>query len=423
MEAILRNTSLMWSLFHCIVMFMLLFESRFSKKKTTVITICTITPLLLLNLALLIVLGLEKGAQLIVFTCVLPSFVLFFLMAKHRGFRFIFTFCVVDTITYEIILLTGMLDRLLGIGNSIVMFLLRLVIFPLLEFAIIRYIGKYYHRFLNLVPKGWGIFSTLSINFYVLLLVASAYPTIIWSRPEDLPVMLLICIMMPIIYYSAFRVLTLQAAFHDSANEAQILDMQVKLANERILSDAENESRLKALRHDLRHHMLLLNDYIKNEEKEKAIEHIASITDYVDSTMPKQFCLNGVVNVILSHYANIAKTKGIDFICEVSLSRQLPVSDIDLVVILSNALENAVNALEICDTKRIEIKGFESDGKFFFEVKNPFCGEVEFENDLPVSRRENHGYGTKSIAAIVEKHEGIYSFTVEDDIFVFRCAI
>ena len=423
MADILRNISIMWSLFHCVIMFMLLFESRFSKKKTATITTLTIIPLILLNVLGIIFLGLEKGTQMMALTYIFPSFILFFWMSQHRGFRFVFTFCTVGTIVYEIIVLTGMLDHVLKMGNSLVMFFARLLIFPLLEFLVIRFFRKSYHKFQNLVPRGWGILSLLSIIFYVLLFVASVYPTIIWSRPDDYPVMILICILMPIIYYSAFRVLTIQSQFHESANKAQILDLQVKLANERILSDAENENRLKTLRHDLRHHMLLLNDYIKNGETEDALEHIGSITKYVDSTIPKQFCLNGVVNVILSHYANIAALKDINFICEVSLSRQLPMSDIDLVIILSNVLENAVNALEICDTKRIEIKGFESDGKFFFEVKNPFCGEIEFENDLPVSRRENHGYGTKSIAAIVEKHEGIYSFTVEDDIFVFRCAI
>ena len=224
-------------------------------------------------------------------------------------------------------------------------------------------------------------------------------------------------------YSAVFRILIVQSNLHESDQESQLLDMQVKLANERLLFDSENEFRLKTLRHDLRHHMLLLNDYIKNSETKKALDHIGSITDYIDSTMPKQFCLNGTVNVILSHYANVAQLKGIDFICEVSLSRQLPISDIDLVVVLSNALDNAVNAMELCDIKQINIKGFESDGKFFFEIKNTFCGEIEFENNLPVSRRENHGYGTKSIVAIVEKHYGICSFTVEDDIFVFRCAI
>ncbi len=423
MGDVLRNISIAWSLVHCVVMFLMLFESRFSRKKTIIFSFAAFAPLIVLNVLLLFFLGIEKTCQLLIVSTVLPSFILCFFMSKHKGLRFIFTFCLVDTITSEIIILSGILDRAINAPNAVVLFVSRLFIFPILEFFLVKYLRKSYHKFLNTTSKGWGIFSLMSALFYVLVFVASMYPSIIWSRPDDYFTTVLIALLMPIMYITVFRVLFIQSELIDSHNEAQILDMQIKIANERIATDAETESRLKTLRHDLRHHMLLLNDYIKNGETQKALEHISSVTDYIDSTMPKQFCLNGVVNVILSHYDTLTQLKGIDFICEVSLSRQLPLADIDLVVVLSNALENAVNALEICDTKWIAVKGFESDGKFFFEVKNPFCGEIEFQDNLPVSRRENHGYGTKSIAAIVEKHEGIYSFTVEDDIFVFRCAI
>lgn len=423
MADILRNISILWSLVHCIILFMLLFESRYPKKKTLILTGATITPLVLLNLLSIIFVGLEKTSQLIIITCIIPSFILFFIMAENRDMRFIFTFCLVDTIAYDIIIVTGLIDTLVGLNNSIVMFILRLLLFPLTEIFVIKKLRNAYHNFQREIKKGWGLFSMMSIFFYALLLIATTYPTIMFSRPDDFPVIFLICAFVPIMYSAVFRILHLQSTIHSSTNELQILDMQAKLAEERIASDAETEHRLKTLRHDLRHHMLLLNDYIKTNQSDKALEHISSVTDYIDSTMSKQFCLNSALNATLSHYANLSELKGINFICEISLSRQLPLSDIDLVVIFSNALENAVNALEICDTKRIEIKGFESDGKFFFEVKNPFCGEVEFQNGLPVSHSVNHGYGTKSIASMVEKHEGMYSFTVEDDIFVFRCAI
>ncbi|WP_244272741.1 GHKL domain-containing protein [Natronincola peptidivorans] len=36
---------------------------------------------------------------------------------------------------------------------------------------------------------------------------------------------------------------------------------------------------------------------------------------------------------------------------------------------------------------------------------------------MPVSSEENHGLGTKSIAAVVQKYGGVYSFSVVDRIF------
>ncbi len=54
--------------------------------------------------------------------CVFPSLIFFFIMAKNRDTRFLFTFCVVDTIILEIVFATNLLDTVLGLGNYIVMF-------------------------------------------------------------------------------------------------------------------------------------------------------------------------------------------------------------------------------------------------------------------------------------------------------------
>lgn len=46
-----------------------------------------------------------------------------------------------------------------------------------------------------------------------------------------------------------------------------------------------------------------------------------------------------------------------------------------------------------------------------------------FDGNMPRSKQENHGYGTRSMAAIVTKYDGVYSFTIEDGDFVFRCGM
>ena len=38
---------------------------------------------------------------------------------------------------------------------------------------------------------------------------------------------------------------------------------------------------------------------------------------------------------------------------------------------------------------------------------------------LPVSKEQGHGYGTKSMAHIVEKHGGVFQFSVKDGWFIF----
>ena len=131
-------------------------------------------------------------------------------MAKNRGTRFLFTFCVVDTIVLEVLFITNLLDNLLGIQNYIIMFASRLVLFPLLEFFIVKYLRKPYHFLQQQIKKGWGVFSILSALFYVIIIWTTYYPTIVLKRPEYIPQLIMILVLVPIMYITVFKVLWTQ---------------------------------------------------------------------------------------------------------------------------------------------------------------------------------------------------------------------
>lgn len=175
MNTILRDLSIIWTLIHCIVMFMFLYGSRYSPKKTNTITAFFIAPLIVVNILNMKLLGIETAGNLIVPCCVIPSFIFFFIMAKNRDTRFLFTFCVCDTVTLEVLLVTNLLDGFLGIPNYIVMFLSRLILFPLLEFFLVKYLRKPYH-FLQRNMKKAGVCS----RFWRCCFMSSFYglPTI-----------------------------------------------------------------------------------------------------------------------------------------------------------------------------------------------------------------------------------------------------
>ncbi|HEY5585752.1 MAG TPA: ATP-binding protein [Ruminiclostridium sp.] len=92
----------------------------------------------------------------------------------------------------------------------------------------------------------------------------------------------------------------------------------------------------------------------------------------------------------------------------------------DLCVILSNAIENAVNAckrIPIANDRIIRIICKTKNDKLFIQIANSYEGTIIFVDDMPISIEENHGLGTKSIAAVAQKYGGVYSFTTEDEVF------
>lgn len=74
---ILRDLSVLWSLFHNLILFILLYCSRYPRKKTYILTVIFMTPLVALNVAGLVLYGIELIGKVFLLTCTLPSFVFF----------------------------------------------------------------------------------------------------------------------------------------------------------------------------------------------------------------------------------------------------------------------------------------------------------------------------------------------------------
>lgn len=160
----LVDLSLIISMLHMIVLFLSLFEYRCSSRTFRIVTAIGMAVLLAVNGGLIFTLGVADVGKLVVLTCTIPSFVFFFVLTKDRGARFFFTFCLVDTVSMWVILLTGLIDYFVG-GNGVVTFVLRLLTFPLLEWILWRYFRQPYLKILHTVSRGWGMFAITRLCF------------------------------------------------------------------------------------------------------------------------------------------------------------------------------------------------------------------------------------------------------------------
>lgn len=152
---LLRGLSVFWALLHIIFLFLMLFRSIYSPKKTLLIAGGGMGVLMALNLILLYLLGADATGRLMIFTCTIPSFLFLYPLSADKKFRFVFTFCIADTVSFWIMTVTNLMDFYLGGGKCILMFVSRLVAFPLVEYAAYRYLRKPYLELQNAVQKGW----------------------------------------------------------------------------------------------------------------------------------------------------------------------------------------------------------------------------------------------------------------------------
>lgn len=175
----------------------------------------------------------------------------------------------------------------------------------------------------------------------------------------------------------------------------------------------------KQSRHDLRHHNAVVLEYLQQGDTAQAMEYLSKNDDYLASTSLKQFCENMTANAILRIYDRRTQAEGIRFIVQADIPEAMPLDAPALGALLSNLLENAVEACETqSDSPTISLTAQQGETGFQLEVRNSCHHTVSFENGFPKTTKQTGGTGTKSIAAIVEHCGGILRFRQEGDEFI-----
>ena len=205
------------------------------------------------------------------------------------------------------------------------------------------------------------------------------------------------------------------------------LDIQVRQSVREIGALRESQESARRYRHDLRHHLQYVYACIENGQDAKAMDYISGLYREIDAQKVRRYCENESVNLLLSAFAERAGKDGIGISVQGELPAFVAVSDSDLCVILSNALENAICACRPLAAKggdcTVDVQFHERGGKVFLQMKNPCGDDIRFEKGVPVSNRPDHGIGVQSICAIVQKYGGVYAFLVQDGWFILRLSI
>lgn len=205
--------------------------------------------------------------------------------------------------------------------------------------------------------------------------------------------------------------------------ERDMLDTQLRLAQTEFASLRQLQQNAASYRHDMRHHFALLQGLASEEHIDGIKEYLRTAQSDMDAITPLRFCENETVNLILSAFSAKAKQSEILLTVDAKLPNSLPFSDTELCSLLSNALENAIQASESIpdsNTRIIRLRMYSKNTKLCIDIRNSYQRNPIFYQGLPVSKEQGHGFGTKSMAHIVEKHGGVFQFSVKDGWFIFQ---
>ena len=215
------------------------------------------------------------------------------------------------------------------------------------------------------------------------------------------------------VFYLIFRFL------HQSKRQQELMQIsaQNRLLQETVQSYEQMERQIKQTRHDQRHHHLMLLELAKAKDTEAIIRYLSEYENAESEKTPRHFCANKSVDIILTAYSRKAEQAGILYEADIDIPETLSVSDVDLVSILANILENAINScIRMGFSGPISFSMKKKMQKLVIECSNP-CAEVQIKDGLP----ENSGVGIMSIQATAEKYGGDLECSASDG--VFRCCV
>lgn len=207
---------------------------------------------------------------------------------------------------------------------------------------------------------------------------------------------------------------------YSDLREIQIQSMQKEIEQVKISSQ-----KLAILRHDMRHQLNIILTQLQNDHPDKAQEYIHEISSAYDDTIIASYSRNEMLNSVLSIYHSRFTDKGFSLNCNVSTGKDLPCLDLAICTILSNALENSMHALENLESssKWAKLTLSQKKNHLLFQLENPVEKIPEFVDGVPVSNRNGHGIGVKSIIYYVDQLNGQCHFSITDHCFVLRIII
>ena len=294
--------------------------------------------------------------------------------------------------------------------------LIQAALLAAIVFYFLRYVCPLCRAASKNITKGWIKLIFVNIVFILIIILSSVFPVRLTSFNDPA---FITFVFLSISIMAVYPVIFSSINHMSEAAEKRAVETQNKLLVAQIEAETVQLTADSQARHDRHHHNLVLLEFANNNDIESVREYLSNLVDSDREAWGEvRYCENMTINTVLSVYERYAKENGISVNISAKADSELSVLPQDLVIVIANLFENAINAtskLKI-KNKHIDINIKDSAQRLLIKVENPCRANLTFDETL-------YGVGIRSVISTTNKYEGMYDFTAEDGIFSAKISL
>lgn len=211
---------------------------------------------------------------------------------------------------------------------------------------------------------------------------------------------------------------------HKKQMDLALLKQQNQAYENQMALSKESERNITALRHDIKNHLLSLQQLIGHQQYQEAETYLSDL--FMDLETKHRFVATGntIVDGLLNIKLGQAAEMGVDILTDIQIPTELSMNLKDFSILMGNLLDNALRALEQCEKKKyLKVIMKEEIGKFFISVENSHCEEFRKVGNVFLTTKgkwRSHGIGLKNVRRVVDQYNGEMNIETISSIFSIK---
>jgi sensor histidine kinase regulating citrate/malate metabolism len=208
-------------------------------------------------------------------------------------------------------------------------------------------------------------------------------------------------------------------------HELEVMNLLWEKEQERYHLSKENIALMNQKSHDLKHQIRALR-HMGKEEFDECLNEIEDNVNIYEAIVKTG---NNVFDTILTEKSLYCKEHDIHVSCVADGSQMNFIATIDLYVILGNAMDNAIEAVEKfkeIEKRQIDVIIYRKQQFLIMNFINPIPETLVYEGKFPVTTKgdqRSHGFGLRSIWHLAKKYDGHIIVSEEDGCFSLKILI